>query len=121
MSCLVVVIFFSSNRLINFQTNRHHVITSSSSSPSSSLKASNSFPSFPLCVLVSTNFTKEREASVYSGVDVNSEVPERSRKTFEMTFFDDFPKISRFFLRKILNDFFARYKYNAQYKAFRLI
>src|SRR6218665_3262702 len=41
-----------------------------------------------------------------SGVDVNSEVPERSRKNFEMTFFDDFRKISRFFLRKILNDLF---------------
>ena len=36
-----------------------------------------------------------------SGVDVNPEVSERSRKNFEMTLFD-----SRFFLRKILNDLF---------------
>jgi len=42
-----------------------------------------------------------------SGVDVNSEVPKRSRKNFEMTFFDDFRKISRFFLRKMLNDLFG--------------
>ena len=41
-----------------------------------------------------------------SGVDVNSEVPERSRKNVEMTSFDDFPKISRFFLDEILNDCF---------------
>ena len=33
-----------------------------------------------------------------------SEVPERSRKNFEMTFFDDFPKIYRFFLSERLND-----------------
>ena len=60
----------------------------------------------------------------YSGVDVNSEVPERSRKNFEMTFLDDFPKISRFYLREILNDFFwpVTNKFrNVQYKAVRLI
>ena len=41
-----------------------------------------------------------------SDVDVNSEVPERSRKNFEITCFDDFQKISRFFPREILNDLF---------------
>jgi len=59
-----------------------------------------------------------------SGVDVNYEVPERSGKTVEMTFFDDFPKISCFFLREILNDLFwldTNKCRNAQYKAFRLI
>ena len=38
----------------------------------------------------------------HSGVDVNSEVPERSRKNFEMTFLVDFPKLSRLFFREIL-------------------
>jgi len=59
-----------------------------------------------------------------SGVDVKSEVPERSRKNFKMTFVDDFPKISRFYLRDILNDLFwpvTSKCRNAQYKAFRLI
>ena len=58
------------------------------------------------------------------GVDVNSEVPEHSRKYFEMTFFDDFRKISCFFLREILNDLFwpvTNECRNAHYKAFRLI
>jgi len=61
---------------------------------------------------------------ISSGVDVNSEVLERSRKNFEMTFFDDFPKISCFYLCEILKDLFwpVTNKYrNAQYKAFRLI
>src|SRR6218665_1548048 len=55
-----------------------------------------------------------------SGVDVNYEVPERSGKTVEMTFFDDFLKISCFFLREILNDLFwldTNKCRNAQYKS----
>ena len=44
-------------------------------------------------------------ASICSGVDVNSE--EKLRNDL----FDDFPKISHFFLGKILNDLLlARYK-----------
>ena len=63
---------------------------------------------------------------ITSGVEVNSEAPERSRKNFQMTLLDDIPKISRFFLREILNDLsLLRYKQvperNAQYKAFPLI
>jgi len=56
-----------------------------------------------------------------SGVDVNSEVPERYRKKFRNDPFDDF---SRFFPREILNDLFwpVTNKFrNAQYKTFRLI
>ena len=45
-----------------------------------------------------------------SGVDVNFEVPEPSRKNVKMTIFDNFSKIYRFFLREILNDPLACYK-----------
>jgi len=43
---------------------------------------------------------------IISGVDVDSEVPEHSRKNID-DLFDDFRKRSRFFLRKILNDLFG--------------
>ena len=55
-----------------------------------------------------------------SGVDVNSEVPERSRKNFEMTFWWFPENVSFLPPRNTEWPFLARSTY-AQYKAFRLI